>query len=204
MKLSILTCLLAPFLVSSTALTYKLSANEKACFYSNVENKGAKIAFYFAVSTTHLGKIKHWLWIGPSWRIFRRRLWGSWTGWQDRYGWAKGATRRLRLHSNQHGRIQILLQQPDEHICWEICGLWDCRTLCHPSTSTILKLYCWLAPFLAGWERRTRLDTFQTRYITWTNICVGGIHFQALGPALDYYKEPEVLPHQRESQFQHG
>jgi hypothetical protein len=37
-------------LVSATALTYKLSANEKACFFSNVENKGAKIAFYFAVS----------------------------------------------------------------------------------------------------------------------------------------------------------
>jgi len=36
-------------LVSATALTYKLSANEQACFYSNVENKGAKVAFYFAV-----------------------------------------------------------------------------------------------------------------------------------------------------------
>lgn len=35
--------------VSATALTYKLVANEKACFFSNVEAKGAKIAFYFAV-----------------------------------------------------------------------------------------------------------------------------------------------------------
>ncbi|TVY90026.1 Pre-mRNA-processing protein [Lachnellula willkommii] len=52
MKFSILSCgflaCLSP-LVSATALTYKLSANEKACFFSNVENKGAKIAFYFAV-----------------------------------------------------------------------------------------------------------------------------------------------------------
>ena len=36
--------------VSATALTYKLVANEKACFFSNVEQQGAKIAFYFAVS----------------------------------------------------------------------------------------------------------------------------------------------------------
>jgi hypothetical protein len=53
MKVSLLSCsLLACIspLVSATALTYKLSANEKACFFSNVENKGAKIAFYFAVS----------------------------------------------------------------------------------------------------------------------------------------------------------
>ena len=35
---------------SATALTYKLVANEKACFFSNVEQQGAKIAFYFAVS----------------------------------------------------------------------------------------------------------------------------------------------------------
>jgi ubiquitin carboxyl-terminal hydrolase 7 len=53
MKLSTISCsLLACIspLVSATALTYKLSANEKACFYSFVENKGAKVAFYFAVS----------------------------------------------------------------------------------------------------------------------------------------------------------
>ena len=37
-------------LVSATALTYKLSANEKACFYATSEKKGAKVAFYFAVS----------------------------------------------------------------------------------------------------------------------------------------------------------
>lgn len=36
-------------LVSATALTYKLQANEKACFFSNVEQQGAKVAFYFAV-----------------------------------------------------------------------------------------------------------------------------------------------------------
>jgi len=34
---------------SATALTYKLGANEKACFYTVTKNKGEKIAFYFAV-----------------------------------------------------------------------------------------------------------------------------------------------------------
>lgn len=47
------TGLLACFFshVSATALTYKLIANEKACFFSNVEQQGAKIAFYFAVQS---------------------------------------------------------------------------------------------------------------------------------------------------------
>jgi hypothetical protein len=52
MKLSILTCgLIASLssLASATALTYKLSANEKACFFTTVDKQGAKIAFYFAV-----------------------------------------------------------------------------------------------------------------------------------------------------------
>lgn len=38
-------------LVSATALTYKLTPNEKACFFSYVEEKGAKLAFYFAVKS---------------------------------------------------------------------------------------------------------------------------------------------------------
>lgn len=37
--------------VSATALTYKLTANEKACFYANNQDKGQKIAFYFAVQS---------------------------------------------------------------------------------------------------------------------------------------------------------
>ncbi|KAK2072197.1 hypothetical protein P8C59_006568 [Phyllachora maydis] len=36
---------------SATALTYKLLANEKACFYAGTKNKDEKIAFYFAVQS---------------------------------------------------------------------------------------------------------------------------------------------------------
>ncbi|EEH21884.2 hypothetical protein PABG_04100 [Paracoccidioides brasiliensis Pb03] len=37
--------------VSATALTYKLDASEKACFYTYVESPPAKVAFYFAVQS---------------------------------------------------------------------------------------------------------------------------------------------------------
>lgn len=37
--------------VSATALTYKLEANEKACFHTYVDQTNSKVAFYFAVCT---------------------------------------------------------------------------------------------------------------------------------------------------------
>ncbi|RDI85037.1 hypothetical protein Vi05172_g5027 [Venturia inaequalis] len=47
------TAVLALFATSitATALTYKMHPHEKACFFTNVDNKGAKIAFYFAVQS---------------------------------------------------------------------------------------------------------------------------------------------------------
>ncbi|KAI4180378.1 MAG: hypothetical protein L6R41_007274 [Letrouitia leprolyta] len=47
--LGLLGCLFS--LVSATALTYKLQPNEKACFFSYAEQKGLKLAFYFAVQS---------------------------------------------------------------------------------------------------------------------------------------------------------
>lgn len=35
--------------VSATALTYMLEAHERACFFTDVKDKGTKVAFYFAV-----------------------------------------------------------------------------------------------------------------------------------------------------------
>jgi hypothetical protein len=40
---------LSPNAVDATALTYKIEANEKGCFYAWVDKVGEKIAFYFAV-----------------------------------------------------------------------------------------------------------------------------------------------------------
>ncbi|VZI09361.1 unnamed protein product [Fusarium fujikuroi] len=37
--------------VAATALTYKLDANEKACFHTTTKKQGEKIAFYFAVQS---------------------------------------------------------------------------------------------------------------------------------------------------------
>lgn len=36
---------------SATALTFKLPANEKDCFYAHVDRAERKIAFYFAVQS---------------------------------------------------------------------------------------------------------------------------------------------------------
>jgi hypothetical protein len=47
---SLWRCALLASTVSATALTYKMTPNEKACFFTDVAQKGAKIAFYFAVS----------------------------------------------------------------------------------------------------------------------------------------------------------
>lgn len=53
-SLSILFGLLALAISSvyGTALTYRLGANEKACFFTLVERQNAKVAFYFAVCPT--------------------------------------------------------------------------------------------------------------------------------------------------------
>lgn len=52
MRVSAIACgLFACFVsqVAATALTYKLHANEKACFYAKTQKDNEKIAFYFAV-----------------------------------------------------------------------------------------------------------------------------------------------------------
>ncbi|KAI9654801.1 MAG: hypothetical protein M1821_005795 [Bathelium mastoideum] len=43
------TCFLAT--ASATALTFELTPNEKACFFANTDQKGLKMAFYFAVQS---------------------------------------------------------------------------------------------------------------------------------------------------------
>lgn len=47
--LGLLACIVAH--VSATALTYKLTPNEKACFYTATTKPSEKIAFYFAVQS---------------------------------------------------------------------------------------------------------------------------------------------------------
>ncbi|KAH8177270.1 emp24/gp25L/p24 family/GOLD domain-containing protein [Sarocladium implicatum] len=45
----LLACMISH--VAATALTYKLTANEKACFYAMSRREGEKMAFYFAVQS---------------------------------------------------------------------------------------------------------------------------------------------------------
>ena len=53
--LALISALLAQVtVVYATALTYRLEAHEKACFFAHVENKGTKLAFYFAVGLSFM------------------------------------------------------------------------------------------------------------------------------------------------------
>jgi len=54
--------------VSATALTYKLAANEKACFFSYVSQQNSKLAFYFAVQSGGSFDVDYQV-VGPGDRI---------------------------------------------------------------------------------------------------------------------------------------
>lgn len=68
-------------LASATALTTKVDASEKACFFADVPQQDTKIAFYFAVRLLRLlcDEITPWrkfeadlmVWIGSIWRLLR-------------------------------------------------------------------------------------------------------------------------------------
>ncbi|KAL8714046.1 MAG: hypothetical protein Q9225_006658, partial [Loekoesia sp. 1 TL-2023] len=55
-------------LVSATALTYKLQPNEKACFFSYADQKGLKLAFYFAVQSGGSFDVDYSV-VGPSEKV---------------------------------------------------------------------------------------------------------------------------------------
>ncbi|KAL9110758.1 MAG: hypothetical protein Q9227_004750 [Pyrenula ochraceoflavens] len=54
--------------VSATALTYKLPANEKACFFTYVDSHPSKVAFYFAVQSGGSFDVDYSV-VGPNDRI---------------------------------------------------------------------------------------------------------------------------------------
>lgn len=93
--------LLATFVssVAATALTYRLEANEKACFYNYVDQRNVKLAFYFAVSTPipsvslNVGlSINRGFQIGPIRRFLRYRLLRCRTRREGGPGWYQGKT----------------------------------------------------------------------------------------------------------------
>ena len=103
-------------LTSATALTYKLAPNERACFFANVQQAGAKIAFYFAVRQYHdttMLEALQWLMrlTGSIWWFIRHRLQRYGSREQNSHGKLERATTGLGLHSQGSWRIPILLQQ---------------------------------------------------------------------------------------------
>jgi hypothetical protein len=94
---SLLACLIST--AYATALTYRLEAHEKACYFAQVEHKGTKLAFYFAVcsggiawaqaiqDTTLTNDL-----IGAIRRFIRCRLLGRWSHRQGHSRRNEGAT----------------------------------------------------------------------------------------------------------------
>lgn len=125
--------LFAPREASATALTYKVEANERACFYAWVDKVGEKVAFYFAVlpSPISLPSIMHthtYIYIhliheasglraGPSRRLLRYRLRSQGSATESYPGRDKRTTRRFRIYSTAIRRILILFFKRHVYIC---------------------------------------------------------------------------------------
>lgn len=114
---------------SATALTYKLTPNEQACFFAKNERQGAKIAFYFAVRIPFTpsepngqpevricANTRTDAATGAIRRLFRCRLCRPGPQRPGGCRWAKGAAGRLCLHGQCRRRLPVLLQQRDEHV----------------------------------------------------------------------------------------
>lgn len=63
---------------------------------------------------------------GAIWRLVRYRLQGDGSEWEVRSGRAEGEAGRFRLHCEGNWRLQVLLQQRDEHLHREVCRLRNC------------------------------------------------------------------------------
>lgn len=108
-------------MISATALTYRLTPNEKACFFTFVQEKGAKLAFYFAASLSLSHRlindasnvesdVSAFVTLGSIRRFLRCRLQRGGPRWQDHYGRPKGTPGRFCVYGEGDGRVSILLR----------------------------------------------------------------------------------------------
>ena len=147
--------------VYGTALTYKLGANEKSCFFTFVEQKGAKVAFYFAVCRVNLYnyyRTNLLPLLGSIWWLVRCWLHCRRSEWESYIGRLEGAAGRLRFHSQRCWRVPILLQQWNVDIRGEDGRFWNRRRPPFTTSSIILgqllnakPSFCW------PWKHVTRL-----------------------------------------------
>jgi len=117
--------LFSPSTVSATALTYKIDANERGCFYAWVDKVGEKLAFYFAVplllspvfSSPSLNPGIGAYVIGSSRRILRYWLRSQRSSPKD-YPWRdKGKARRFCIYSPTIRGILLLFLKWHVYLC---------------------------------------------------------------------------------------
>ena len=150
--MSLRSTLLSPFLiglilllswpshVKATALTYKIDANEKACFYAWVDKVGEKIAFYFAVFSISLS-MSELIWLGSSRWFIWYWLWSQGSSAKSHFGWIQGKAGRFRVHRSTIWRIFFLFLEWYEYIRRESSRLWNHGIF---QSSVVLRWYDWL------------------------------------------------------------
>lgn len=150
---------------------------------------------------------------GPIGRLLRHRLQRRRAEREDNHGKPERAPGRLRLLRHERGRIPVLLQQRDEHVRRKDRGFRNHCT-CPPPPSLfdtpnslqqhLPTDFLTLSRSCTGRKRTARPTAEQTRYVAGTDGRARRVHGQAFRAAVDHPPEPEILPHARESELQHG
>ena len=170
--------------VYATALTYRLDAHEKACFFANVEHKGTKVAFYFAVQSGGSFDIDYSV-VGPS----------STPGGQEKVilDGTKERQGDFVFTANEVGEYRFCFNNEmstfaEKLVDFEIAvRIPDAVHTCPPQSATLTPL---------GRKRSPpRRHPLKTRVLPRTNHCPRGIHPQAVRTVVHHLPQPEVLPY---------
>jgi hypothetical protein len=181
--------------VYATALTYRLDAHEKACFFANVEHKGTKVAFYFAVQSGGSFDIDYSV-VGPGSNGGPEKV--ILDGTKERQG-------DFVFTANEVGEYRFCFNNEMSTFAEKLVDFEIAVRPPHaisafnPSTvgshTNVTEL---------GRERSSpRRHSLQARLLPRTNYRSRRKHPQALRATVHHLPQPEVLPHAREPQLQH-
>ena len=192
---------------AATALTYKLTPNEKACFFTWVEEKGAKVAFYFAVQSGGSFDVDYSV-TGPNEKVIM-------DGAKERQG-------DFVFSANEVGEYRFCFNNEmstfaDKFVDFEIAvciSRFLNHTPSHPISlffplfglsmiiSNLQEISVLMpSPIPPGRKRSTGRAAVQARHVTRADVGAGRVHLQAVRPALDNQPQPKVLSHAREPQL---
>lgn len=201
--------------IYATALTYRLEAHEKACFFAQVDNKGTKVAFYFAVQSGGSFDIDYSV-VGPSSHVA-----GSTDTQASERVILDGTKERqgdFVFTANEVGEYRFCFNNEmstfaEKMVDFEIavCDTFFFNYLSIYYYSFIRQLilstctnHLSSSSMDTGRKRSPpRRHPLEARLLARADVGAGGVDPQALGPAVDHLAQPKVLSHAREPQLQH-